>query len=158
MVPNLRDNRVILEPRRNDEYSALGHGLNAIDHDIQNGLLHQINVNLDRQPLLRQMALDGHAVLLGVGSSQLRHIFHQSAQVDFFEVKIARPGEIHQRLHDAIQAADFGVDDVHVAARIGLLVRQFVLQKLQVQHDGVDRILHLVRHAASETSAGRKTA
>ena len=108
--------------------------------------------------LLGHVTLDGDAVLFGVRSGELRDFFHQAAQVDFFQVKIARAGEIDQRLHHAIEAADFAVDDVHVAAGIGLLLGQFVAQELQVQHDGVDGILYFVSHAAGEASAGGEAA
>ena len=104
------------------------------------------------------MALDGDAVLLGVGRGQLRDVFQQAAQVHFFQMQIARPHEIHQGLHHAIEAADFAVDNVHVAARVGLLLGQLVPQQLQMQHDGVDGILHFVGHAAGEASAGGEAA
>ena len=135
-----------------------GHGLHAVDHDVQKCLLHQIDVDLHRKALFRAVTHDRDAVLFGVGSGQHDDIFQQPAQVDFFQMQIARPREVHQRLHHAIEPPDLAVDDVHVAARVGLLLRQLVLQKLQVKHDGVDRILYFVSHAARETSAGRKAA
>ena len=104
------------------------------------------------------VAFDGDAMLLGVGSGELGHVFHQAAQVDFFQMKIARAGEIDQRLHYAIETADFAVDDVHVTPRVRFLLGQLVAQQLQMKHDGVDGILHFVGHAAGEASAGGKAA
>src|ERR1700730_2816169 len=100
------------------------------------------------------MKLDLDTVLLRISSGQLSHIFHQAAQVYFLEVKVARPGEIDQGLYHAIQTADFRVDDIHVTPRIGLLLRQFVPQQLQMEHDRVDGILYLVGHAPGKASAG----
>jgi hypothetical protein len=100
------------------------------------------------------MKLDVDTVLLRIGSGQLSHVFHQAAQVYFLEVKVARPGEIDQGLYYAIQTADLCVDDVHVTPRIGLLLRQFVSQQLQMKHDRVDRILYLMGHAPGKAPAG----
>src|SRR5258708_3691656 len=52
----------------------------------------------------------------------------------------------------------FATDDVHVAARVRVLLRQFILQKLQMQHNGVDRILDFMSHTASHAAAGRNAA
>src|SRR5260370_36042194 len=52
----------------------------------------------------------------------------------------------------------FATDDVHVAARVRVLLRQFILQKLQMQHNGVDRILDFLSHTASPAAAGRNAA
>ena len=67
------------------------------------------------------------------GAARLGDVFQQAAKVDFFQMEIAGAGEIDKSLHHAIEAADFAVDDVHVPAGIGLLLRQFVAQQLQVQ-------------------------
>ena len=45
-----------------------------------------------------------------------------------------------------------------MAPRVGVNLSQLVLQKLQVEHNGVNRVLDLVRYAAGETSAGGETA
>src|SRR6202795_5345015 len=104
--------------------------------------------------MLWHMTLDCDAVLLRVRSDEVCHIFHQAAQVYFLEVKVARPGEIDQGLYHAIQTADFRIDDVHVTPRIRLLLRQFVPQQLQMEHDRVDGILPLMGHAPGQASAG----
>src|SRR5208337_1240916 len=90
--------------------------------------------------------------------SELCRIFQKAAQVDLFQVKVARPGEIHESLHDAIQPSNLAVNNVHVALSVGLLLGQLVAQQLQVQHDGVDGILDFVGDAAGEASAGGKAA
>src|SRR6202008_3373737 len=128
--------------------------LNPVDDDVENGLLHQVDINFDGQTLLRHVKIDGNTVLPGIGSGQLDHVFQQPTEVDFLEVKVARSGEVDQRLYDAIQTPNFAVDDVHVAARVGLLLGQFVLQQLQMEYDRIDGIFHFVGHAAGEAAAG----
>ena len=113
---------------------------------------------LTGKSLLRYVALNGDAVLFRVRSGELRHVFQQSAQIDFLQVKIAGSREVHQRLHNAIQAPNLAVDDIHVAPRIRFLVGQLVPQKLQVKDDGVNRILYLMGNAAGQASAGGKPA
>ena len=52
---------------------------------------------------------------------------------------------------------NFTFDDIHVTARIRILLLQLVLQELQVQYDRIDRILDFVRDAARNPPAGRQT-
>src|SRR5882724_12199145 len=73
-------------------------------------------------------------------------------------MKVARPGEVHQDLHYAVQAVNFTVNDVHVAAGVRVRLQQLVLQKLQVQDDGVDGVLDLVGDTARDAAAGGETA
>src|SRR5271165_1260309 len=158
LVADFGHHGVVFAASGDREQTSLGHGLHAIEHDVEDGLLHQINVDLNGQPLFRHMALDGDAMLLGVRGGELGDLFHQAAQVDLFQVEIAGAGEIDEGLHHAIQAADFAVDNVHVTASVGLLLGQFVAQQLQVEHDGVDGIFHLVGHAPGEAPAGGEAA
>src|SRR5260370_41709788 len=95
---------------------------------------------------------------LGFGSSQQCHVLEHAAEIDFFQVQIARTGEVHQHLHHAVKTMNLAADNVHVAPRVGVNLSQLVLQKLQVEHNGVNRVLDLVRYAAGETSAGGETA
>src|SRR5579859_5054127 len=67
-VVNLGHDGMLLKPRRDGERPSLGHGLNAIDHDIENRLLHQIHVNLHWKALIGHSAQDGNAMLFGIGS------------------------------------------------------------------------------------------
>src|SRR4029077_10931719 len=73
-------------------------------------------------------------------------------------MKISRTGEIHQCLHDTIEAADFAVNDVHVTPGIRFLFRQLVPQELQMKDDSVDGVLHLMGHSPGKASARGKTA
>src|SRR5260370_16524874 len=95
---------------------------------------------------------------LGFGSSQQCHVLEQAAEIDFFQVQITRTGEVHQHLHHAVKTMNFAADKGHVVTRVGVNLSQLVLQKLQVEHNGVDGVLDLVRYAAGETSAGGETA
>ncbi len=93
-----------------------------------------------------------------IGSGQDSHLFKHFAQIHVVEMQIARPREVDEDLHDAVEPANFVADDVDVAARLGIVLLHFVLQQLQVQHDGVDRILNFVSDAARESAAGGKAA
>src|SRR5690349_14221521 len=92
-------------------------------------------------------------MLCRVRSRQHDDFIHHATQIHVLKVQVARPREVHQDLYDAIQAMDLVVDDVHVTASVGIDLLQLCLQQLQVQDDGVDRILHLVSHAASKATA-----
>ena len=99
-----------------------------------------------------------HAVARGIGRGQHRDFFQNLPQVHFFQPQIAGTSEVDQDLHDAVEAVNFVADDVHVAARVGIVLLQLVLQQLQMQHDGIDGVLDLVRHASGQAAAGGKAA
>src|SRR5260370_8588734 len=73
-------------------------------------------------------------------------------------MQLPRAHEVDERLHHAVKTMYFTANDVHVAARVRVLLREFVLQKLQMQHNGVDRVLNLMSHAAGYAPAGGETA
>ena len=54
----------------------------------------------------------------------------------------------------AVETMNFAANDVHVAAGVRVLLRQLVLEKLQMQHNGVDRIFDFVSYAAGYAPAG----
>src|SRR5208282_896295 len=97
-----------------------------------------------------------HAVTRGLGRGQRRYALQNFAQIHVFQTQIAGTGEVHQDLHNAVEAVNFVADDVHVAAGFGIVLLQFVLQQLQVQHNGVDGVLDFVGHAPGQASAGGK--
>src|SRR5215469_4999599 len=135
--------------------STFLHGLHAIDHDIEDGLFHEIAIDFHGQNLIGEIANHANSALLGVGSSQKHDIVQQLSKVRLFKLEVAWPGEVDENLHDAIESVDLAPDDVQVAtgARVGLL--QFVLQKMEVQNDGVDRIFDFMRYAAREAATRR---
>jgi hypothetical protein len=53
---------------------------------------------------------------------------------------------------------NFAADNVHVAPGVRINLRKFVLQKLQVEHNGVNGVLDLVGYTAGEASASGETA
>src|SRR5580765_3024019 len=96
-------------------------------------------------------------MLFGIGSGKLRHVFQHLSEVEVFQVQVPRPSEVDERLHNAVQTPNLTVDDVHVTARIGFLLRELILQQLQVKHDRVDWILYLMCHSPREPTAGGKS-
>src|SRR5215469_11546923 len=107
----------VLAPRRNGQHSSLRHGLHPVDDDVEDGLFHQVGINFDGKSNVGHVSLDGDSVLLSVGTGELGDVFQQAAQIDLLKVKVARPCEINEGLHHPIEAADFAVDDVHMAPR-----------------------------------------
>ena len=85
------------------------------------------------------------------------HFLQDASQINFFKPQLTRPGEVNQDLNDAIEAVNLVADDVHVTARVGINLVQFVLQKLQMQNDRVDRVLDFVGDAACGSCARGET-
>src|ERR1700691_5682733 len=108
------------------------------------------------QVMTWQFEHHAHTVARGVGGSERRYALQNLVQIDILETKVARTGEVNQSLNDAVEAADFAADDVHVTASSGVVLLQFILQQLQVQHDGIDRVLYFVGHTSGESSTGGK--
>src|ERR1700677_392974 len=175
LIKHLGNNRFILAARLHRECSSRGHRLHAIDNEIQDRLLDQIGVDSHhecvlfvRQVFFKQIMFnqvmtwqfehDAHTVARGVGGGERRYALQNLAQVDILEAKVARTREVNQNLNDAVEATDFAADDVHVTASIGVVLLEFILQQLQVQHDGIDRVLYFVGHASGEPSTGGKAA
>src|SRR5213595_952565 len=65
----------------------------------------------------------------------------------------SRAREVHQNLHHAIQAVNLVANNIHVPKRIGVSLLKLVLQQLQMQHDGINRILHFVCDSAGQPPA-----
>src|SRR5271166_1643115 len=94
LIVNLGYNYTIFAPRRNRKRSSQRHGLNPVEHNIEDGLLHHIYVNLDRQWLHWQVAIDGDAMLFGVGGGQLCYLFQQVTKISFLQMEVARASEV----------------------------------------------------------------
>src|SRR5258708_37095183 len=73
-------------------------------------------------------------------------------------MQLPRAHEVDERLHHAVKTMYFTANDVHVAARVRVLLRQLVLQKLQMQHNCINRVLDLMSHAAGYAAAGGEAA
>src|ERR1700678_2562912 len=96
-------------------------------------------------------------MLLRVRSGEQRDVFEQTAEVDFHKVQLAGTHKVDQRLHDSIEPLDLASNDVHVAASVGVELRQLVLQQLQMEHDRINGILDFMGYAARNSSTGRKS-
>ena len=107
------------------ELAAVGHGLHAVDDDVEQGLLDEIGVDANGELLGRDLTNDLHAVLRCVGDGEQGNIFERAAQIGFGETQLDGTGEIDERLHDAIEAPDLAGDDVQMAERIGLELGSF---------------------------------
>ena len=73
-------------------------------------------------------------------------------------MQVPRTSEVNQYLHNPVKAMNFAVDDIYVPRRVRIKLLQFISKQLQMQDDGIDRILYLVGNATSHASAGRNTA
>src|SRR5947208_357319 len=73
-------------------------------------------------------------------------------------MQVARTSEVNQYLHNPVKAMNFAVDDIYVSRRVRIKLLQFISKQLQVENDGIDRILYLMGNATSHASAGRNTA
>ena len=152
-VADFGDGDAVFATGADGERAPFLHRLHAIDNDIQDGLFYEIAVDFHRKRSAGEVAIDVNPVLLSVGHGQQRYILKQLSEIGFFELEVSGTREVDQNLNDAIEAVNFAADDVHVAtgAWVGLL--QLVLQKMQVQNDGIDRVLDLVGNAAREAAA-----
>src|ERR1700733_1413621 len=156
-VADLSDNGVLFAAGRDGELASLGHSLNAVENHVEQSLFHQIEVGLYGQRLFGPIVNDDDAVLLAVGSGEQSDIFEKAAKIDFDQMQFACAHEVDQGLHAAVEAVNFAADDIHVAARIGIELRELVLQKLQVKNNRINRILDFVGDAAGNASAGGET-
>ena len=97
-------------------------------------------------------------MLLRIGSGEQRDVLEHAAEIHFHQMKFASPHEVNESLHHAVEPMNLAADDIHVTAGIRVELRELVLQELQVEHDGVDGILHFMSNAAGHASAGREAA
>ena len=155
LVLNPGEDHVLLAARRDGKVPALRHSLQSVQHNVEDGLLHEVNIDVDRERHRRKFACDRDTVLRRIGRGQHGNLFEQAAKVDFLQMQFPGAHEVHQDLHHPIQAVDLAVNNVDVAARVGISLLQLVLQQLQMQNDGIDRILDFVSHAAGQPPAGR---
>ena len=76
-------------------------------------------------------APDFDAVLRCVRSREQSDFVEQAAEVHFDQMQFAGAHEVDQSLHDSIKPLNLAADNVHVAAGVGIQLRQLVLQELQ---------------------------
>ena len=81
--------------------------------------------------------------------------FTRFAQRHDRQVQFHRPREIEEGLHHAVQTQDLARDDLHLRLDVGIPAGQLGARHLHVQEDGVERVLHLVRHAARNAARWR---
>src|SRR5215831_499456 len=116
-VLDLDDDRSLFAPRADGQLPALAHGLHTVDDHVENGLLHEVEVDFDGQGQVRQVADDGYGMLISVRRSQGCDLVQHAAQVDFFQLQITRACEVDEDLYDTIQPVNLAADDVHMPAR-----------------------------------------
>src|SRR5271157_1113341 len=68
LIADLGNHTIAVAACRDRELATVRHGLDSVQHDVEQGLLHEIEVRLDEKRLLRHIALDGDAMLPGIGS------------------------------------------------------------------------------------------
>src|SRR5712671_850696 len=158
LIADLSDYSIFLAMRRNRKLAAFRHGLNSVDHHVEERLLHQIEVRLNDQRLRKYDSLDVDAMLFRFRRGEQSDIVQQAAEVDLHQMQFASPHEVHQSLHHPVEAMNFASDNIHVAASVGIELCQLVLQELEMKNDGVDGVLHFVGDAAGDASAGGEAA
>src|SRR5437764_4268790 len=145
---DLRLSIVAMRPQR--KRADIFHGLRAVNDDVQERLLHQVHIHLRRQRLVGDLRLQMYAVPLAIRLCHKCDLLDQAAQVDIPQSEFDGASEVHQRLHYAVEALDFGGDYLQVTFRVGVRLFQFVPQNLEMHHNGINGILNFVRHAGGE--------
>ena len=118
-------------------------------------LLEQVGIDVGHQRRGGHVADQGHVAGGELLGGQRQHVADHRAQVLLAQLQFDRAGEVHQHLHHAVEAVNLRVDDLQVPHRRGAGLAQLGLQQFQVNHDGVDGVLHLVAHAGGEPADGR---
>src|SRR5580692_1859534 len=152
-IANFGDDALFVTCSRDVQRTALRHRLHPVENYVQDGQLHKIEVDSHAERFGAELALDGNAVLLGIGPRLDDYIFQQPAKINFLEMQIAGSSEVHQNLDYSIQSMNLVVDNVHVAAGIGIDLLQLALQQLQMQHNRIDGIFHFMGYTARSAAA-----
>jgi len=140
------------------ESAAVGHGLDAVDDDVEDGLAHEVGIDAHGQRPGTEFLHDFDAVGAGFGRGERNHGGGERAQIERGEGELDGTGEIGEGLDDAIQAVNFRTDDIDVAAGVRVGLEDALAQQFEVNDDGVDGILDLVSDAGGEASDGGETA
>ena len=140
------------------EGAAFGHGLHAVDHHVEHGLLDEVGVDADGQRLRAEILHDFDLVGAGFGCGEGDDLGGQGAQIERGKLEIDGAGEVDQGFNHAVEAMDLRSDDIHVAARLGIELEDALAQNLQVDDDGVDGIFDLVGDAGGQASDGGEAA
>jgi hypothetical protein len=135
----------------NLQQPARGHGLCPVKHHVEESLFQQVGVDPAQDGPRRRLALDGDAARLEFGGSQPQHAGDDRPQILILELELDWTGKVDQRLHDAIEAANFALDDVEMPQGVAAGV-DLVPEQLQMDNDGVDGILHLVTDSRREAA------
>ena len=138
------------------QFAAFLHGLYGVDHHVEQRLLEHVPVHADvhafgaRLHVMRILA----ASACGRVSSSISRTTSRSGMSPI--VQLHRPREIEESFHHAVQAQNLARDHFHLRRDIGLALLQACARHFHVQQDGVERIFHLVRHAAGNAADGRQ--
>ena len=85
------------------KFSALGHGLGAIQDDVQDSLFDQVGVHFSDHRAFRHMAGNTHVMGLELGRGEHENAGDDAAEVLFLELKLDWPREVDQRLDNPIE-------------------------------------------------------
>jgi hypothetical protein len=132
------------------------HGLASVEHQVEEGLLHQVAVHVDRRKSAIALEHQPDAILPRLRLGESEDLTYQVFDVRLAGMDFDGPREIEEGLHHAVEAPDFRREDVQLGSYPRALVGEFGLQDFQLQDHGVKRVLHLVGDAGSEPAEGRQ--
>src|SRR5262249_5929913 len=127
-------------------------GLSGVYDDVQQRLLHQIDIYLRPQRLRADPGLEMNSLPLAVWFCHKRNLFDKRTQISLSQLQLDRTRKVDQSLHHAVEPLNLCVNNIQVSLRVHVRLIELVAQNLQMHNDRIDRILHLVSYSGSEFS------
>src|SRR5258705_6694701 len=147
---------VLLGLRADRNHAARRHRLTGVLDEVEQGLAEQLLVPLDGEQARRGVEDKPDALTLPLGLHQRHYAVQESRRLDWLQLELVGPHESEEPLDDTVEAPDLAAD--HLEALAYFLIRgiQALLDQLDVDHHGVERIFDLVGHAGSKAAEGRQ--
>ncbi len=101
------------------------HGLRPILNHIERRLFQQVGIHVCHQWIGRKRALQRHVTGGQLFSRQGQNVAEHLAQILFSQLQFHRTREVHQSLHDAVEAMNLGVDHLKVTRRGCIVAAEF---------------------------------
>lgn len=128
-----------------EQLPALAHGLDGVDHQVEDGLLEKVGIDIARNGVVGGGGSQDHAGGLGLGGEEVRQLSHQVAEVDDGGLEFVFSGVTEKVLQDALEPSGLGLDAVEAhqpAAVEGVVVPLEVLgQQLEIDVDRREGVL-----------------
>ena len=136
------------------EAAALGHGLSAVLDDVEDSLLEQVDIDFGDERLGGKVAGEDHVPVEHFVGGEGDDVGDDLAEVVFDETDLNRAGEVDEGLNDAVEAVNFGVDDLEVAVGSFAAFAEFSFEQFQMNDDCVDGVLDFMADAGGEPTDG----